>query len=88
MYITTNQWLEEGSQVAFMNCNMDGSDARSFVLDMPQNAYLSYINSDEQGNYYVVYDEFIEQNTESGESFMRTGIICSNWAAPGKKSGN
>lgn len=68
MYVTTMQWLDEGSQVTFMNCKMDGSDARSFVMDMPQNAYLSYINSDEQGNYYVVYDEFIEKNLESGES--------------------
>ncbi len=85
MYITTNQWLEEGSQVAFMNCNMDGSDARSFVLDMPQNAYLSYINSDEQGNYYVVYDEFIEQNMESGESFYEDRYYLLKLGSAGKE---
>ena len=68
MYVALMQWLEEGSRVTFMNCKMDGSDARSFVVDMPQNSYLSYVNPDEQGNYYMVYDEFIERNAGTEDS--------------------
>lgn len=68
MYIAAMEWLEEGSRVTFMNCKMDGSDVRSFTMDMSQNSYLSYINSDEQGNYYIIYDEFVEQNSEGEDS--------------------
>ena len=68
MYIAAMEWLEEGSRVTFMNCKMDGSDVRSFTMDMSQNSYLSYINSDEQGNYYIIYDEFVEQSSEEEDS--------------------
>lgn len=68
MYIAAMEWLEEGSRATFMNCKMDGSDVRSFTMDMSQNSYLSYINLDEQGNYYIIYDEFVEQNSEEEDS--------------------
>ena len=68
MYIAAMEWLEEGSRATFMNCKMDGSDVKSFTMDMSQNSYLSYINSDEQGNYYIIYDEFVEQNSEEEDS--------------------
>jgi hypothetical protein len=68
MYIAAMEWLEEGSRAIFMNCKMDGSDVKSFTMDMSQNSYLSYINSDEQGNYYIIYDEFVEQNSEEEDS--------------------
>lgn len=70
IYVYMNQWLEEGSQITFMNCKIDGSDIRSFVMDMQPNSWLSYMNSDEQGNYYIIYDEYIEQNAGSEESFF------------------
>lgn len=61
MYFFSTCWLEEGSQVVVMNSKMDGSDAKSFTIDMKRDSYFSYWNSDEEGNYYAVYDEYLEE---------------------------
>ncbi len=69
IYLSSMEWMEEGCRVTFANMNPDGTDAQSFFIDLKENSYVSWMNPDGQGNFYVVYDEFIQEREAEEESW-------------------
>lgn len=70
IYFTTIRWLEESRRMTFVSMDMDGSDKKSFTLEDGANGYFVSLDSDKEGNYYAVYDEYGEEdNGDDGYSF-------------------
>lgn len=65
MYYTIQEWKEEGSLITVVNSGMDGSDIQSFQMELGANCYFSYFVPDGQGNYYLIYEEYIEEGIDT-----------------------
>lgn len=64
MYITTLQWKEEGSVLQLISQNMDGTDRKNAELKLAENEYYSRMTGDAEGNYYGVFNEYFEDNSD------------------------
>ena len=69
IYLWDTKWLEEGCKITIISAGLDGSDVKSFDIDLKESSYLSWMNPDGQGNFYFIYDEYsqVETDTEDGE---------------------
>ncbi len=61
IYLTSMEWKEEGCRVSLVHIGLDGTDEQSFFVDLKENTYLSWMNPDGEGNFYMIYDEYIEE---------------------------
>lgn len=64
MYITTLQWEEEGSVLQLISQNMDGTDRKNAELKLAENEYYSRMTGDAEGNYYGVFNEYFEDDSD------------------------
>lgn len=86
MYYTVQEWKEESSLITVMSSGADGSDAQSFQMELEPNCYVSYFTPDGQGNYYLIYEEYIEEGIDTENYTFRDDYYLMKLDSGGKEA--
>lgn len=86
MYYSIQEWEEESSVITVRCCDLDGSNAQSFKIDLKSNCYLSNLTSDTQGNYYMIYEEYIEEGMDTDDYIYRDDYYLMKLDSQGKEA--
>lgn len=86
MYYSSQEWKEESSVLTVTCCGLDGSNAQSFEMNLASNCYLSFLTSDAQGNYYVIYEEYIEEGVDTDNYTFRDDYYLMKLDNQGKEA--
>lgn len=85
MYLVGNIWEENGSTTYIVTRNTDGSETATVTVKKEENQSLDYLTADDAGNYYAVFSEYFEDDSDPDNYIWENKFYLLKLDAAGKE---